>query len=110
MSREISIFLDTNVIQSFFDGKNGASVFLDSLGIRPDCHDLAKFIDENDLSNKVEICIPEIVVLEMKQHMKDGFLKQRQKLQDHLKEHKKVFGNIIDLGAIEIKYDSEQNV
>ena len=98
MSREISIFLDTNVIQSF----------LDSLGIRPDFHDLAKFIDENDLSNKVEICIPEIVVLEMKQHMKDGFLKQRQKLQDHLKEHKKVFGNIIDLGAIEIKYDSEQ--
>ena len=108
MSREISIFLDTNVIQSFFDGKNGASVFLDSLGIRSDFHDLAKFIDENDLSNKVEICIPEIVVLEMKQHMKDGFLKQRQKLQDHLKEHKKVFGNIIDLSAIEIKYDLEQ--
>lgn len=108
MSREISIFLDTNVIQSFFDGKNGSSVFLDNLGIRPDFHDLTKFIDENDLSNKVEICIPEIVVLEMKQHMKDGFLKQRQKLRDHLKEHKKVFGNIIDLGAIEIRYDPEQ--
>lgn len=91
MSREISIFLDTNIIQSFFDGKNGSSVFLDSLGIRSDFHTLTKFIDENDLSNKVEICIPEIVVLEMKQHMKDGFLKQRQKLQDHLKEHKKSF-------------------
>lgn len=63
MSREISIFLDTNVIQSFFDGKNGAMCFLGQPRNSARLPDLAKFIDENDLSNKVEICIPEIVVL-----------------------------------------------
>lgn len=68
MDKKISVFLDTNVVQSIW-GKNNSTVFL--------------------------------------YHMEAGFRSQTQKLNDQIKEHEKVFGNLADFGAIEIRYDKE---
>lgn len=110
MNAEISIFLDTNILQSFGigQGKNSSNVFLNNLGIPSKFYDLIAFIDENHLTDKIEICVPEVVVMEMKYHMLSGFQKQKQKLYSAIEEHKKIFGDIAKLDAIEISYDEEQ--
>lgn len=108
MNKEISIFLDTNIIQVFIGGKKGSNVFLHNLGIQKDYYMLVDFIDHNRLEDRIEICIPEIVVREMKYHMKSGFERQLLQLSDQIKEHKKIFGNLADFSAIGMKYsDSE---
>lgn len=109
MDKEISIFLDTNIIQAFTSGKKGSNVFLHNLGIRKEYYILADFIDSNRLDDRIEICIPEIVVREMKYHMKSGFERQLLQLSDQIREHKKMWGNLADFSAIEMKYnDSER--
>ena len=65
MSREISIFLDTNILQTFLGNKTGSNVFLNSLGIRSQFHELTNFIAENRLERLVELWIAAVVVLEM---------------------------------------------
>lgn len=107
MSREISIFLDTNILQTFLGNKTGSNVFLNSLGIRSQFHELTSFIAENRLERLVELCIPEVVVLEMKHHMTTGFSRQCQKLEADLSAHKKVFDAIFDQSAVDLKYDRE---
>lgn len=109
MDKEISIFLDTNIIQAFTSGKKGSNVFLHNLGIRKEYYILADFIDSNRLEDRIEICIPEIVIREMKYHMKSGFERQLLQLSDQIREHKKMLGNLADFSAIEMKYnDSER--
>ena len=105
MNRKTSIFLDTNILQTFRGNKGGSTVFLSDLGIRPEYYALTSFIDSNRLGDKVEICIPEVVVMEMKYHMNTGFRDQRRQLQEQLEEHKRAFGTLADLGAVEIKLD-----
>lgn len=110
MNAEISIFLDTNILQSFGvgRGKGGSNVFLSNLGIPSKFYDLISFIDENHLADKIEICVPEVVTMEMKYHMLSGFKSQSQKLNAIIEEHKKIFGDIAKFDAIEIFYDEEQ--
>lgn len=110
MNAEISIFLDTNILQSFGvgKGKEGSNVFLSNLGVPSKFYDLVSFIDENRLADKIEICVPEVVTMEMKYHMLSGFKSQRQKLNAAIEEHKKIFGDIAKFDAIEISYDEEQ--
>jgi len=107
MNKETSVFLDTNIIQTFIGGgsKKGSNVLLHSLGIRPEYYEFTDFIESNGLEDKIEICIPEIVVMEMKHHMKTGFERQLQQLGGQVDEHKKMFGNLADFSAIEMKYD-----
>ena len=107
MGKETSVFLDTNIIQTFLGNKSGSNVFLNSLGICSEYHDLSNFITKNRLEGLVEICIPEVVVLEMKYHMNTGFVKQTQKLQDDLGMHKKLLGTIADFEAVEIKHTQD---
>lgn len=108
MNRHISIFLDTNVIQVFLNGKNGSRVSLNQLDICPKYYELIEFIGRYNLCERVEICIPEIVVLEMRQHMVSGYSRQLQTLKGQLEDHKKVFGKIVDIGPIQENYKVEE--
>jgi len=109
MDRETSIFLDTNIIQTFIDSKkgSGSNVFLYKLGIRQDYYKLSDFIKENGLEDRIEICIPEVVVMEMKHHMKEGFKKQFQRMKEQIEENQRIFGNLADFSAIEVKHNKE---
>lgn len=111
MSKQLSIFLDTNVLQIFFgtrSKKDGSNVFLNNLGISKDFYDLISFIEKNSLEEEIEICIPEVVVMEMKFHMINGFKNQKVILKELIEEHKKIFGDIAKLDSIEILYDDIQ--
>lgn len=109
MDREISIFLDTNIIQTFVDNKKGtgSSVFLHSIGIRQEYYELLKFIESNGLEDRIEICIPEIVVMEMKHHMKEGFKKQSQRLMSQIDENQKLYGNLADFSTVKVKHTKD---
>ena len=110
MNVEISIFLDTNILQSFGvgRGKEGSNVYLGKLGITPKFYALTEFIEKNNLSGKVEICVPEVVIMEMKYHMLSGFKSQCQKLNAVIEENSKIFGDIAKFDAIEILYNEGQ--
>lgn len=55
------------------------------------------FIREYDLQKRVEVCIPEIVWREILQHMRLGFLSQKQSLIDLITNHQKTFGKLITI-------------
>lgn len=115
MDRGVSIFLDTNIIQTFRGSKNKrefpkSNVSLDKLGISSDYYDIVKFIESNNLVGQIEICIPEIVVMEMKHHMTEGYKKQLKRMRSHIKEHTDLFGNLVVLREEGLKYTDEDYV
>lgn len=71
--KKVSVFIDTNVLQSFFKSGNKDRVFLANLGIPKSYYDLVSFITDNQLENYIEICVSEVVFKEMRQHMINQF-------------------------------------
>lgn len=111
MGAEISIFFDTNILQSFGIGggrNNSSDVHLGKLGIPDEFYKFIDFIDDFNLKSQVEICIPEVVVMEMKHHMQNGFCQQIVLLQKDFKLHRNVFGDVVQLEDAEIKYNPNE--
>lgn len=111
MGAEISIFFDTNILQSFGIGggrNNSSDVHLGKLGIPDEFYKFIDFIDDFNLKSQVEICIPEVVVMEMKHHMKNGFCQQTVLLQKDFELHRNVFGDVVQLEDAEIKYNPNE--
>ena len=105
--RKISIFLDTNVLQITWGGKNDKCFVLHELGIENEYYNLVKFINENALTDLVEICIPEVVVFEIQQHMIECFYRNVQRFNDQQAQNKKVFGALLDIDST-FKVDVKQ--
>ena len=111
MGAEISIFFDTNILQSFGIGggrNNSSDVHLGKLGIPDEFYKFIDFIDGFNLKSQIEICIPEVVVMEMKHHMQQGFRQQTELLQKDFELHRKVFGDVVQLEDAEIKYNPNE--
>lgn len=70
MNKDVAIFIDTNIAQTFI----GENVYFSKLGIPSQYYELTTFIEENRLNGRIEICFPETVVKEMKSHMIKGFV------------------------------------
>ena len=70
MNKDVAIFIDTNIAQTFI----GGNVYFSKLGIPSQYYELTTFIEENRLNGRIEICFPETVVKEMKSHMIKGFV------------------------------------
>lgn len=92
--KKVSIFLDTNILQTFLGSEN---VFLQDLQITRDYYDLINFVNENRLRDYIEICIPEVVLLECRQHMRSCFAKNEDKIKQTTTEHQKLFGTLVDI-------------
>lgn len=95
--KKISLFLDTNVFQSFWTFKKNNCVFLDNTGVPSDYYQLLNFIEKYRLDDQIEICIPSVVIMECKQHMRDCFSKSMACLDSDLKEYKKLFGDLLEI-------------
>lgn len=95
--KKISIFLDTNIFQTFFGSKNDKKVFLYKAGVTNDYYRLRDFINEYQLSDQIEICIPSVVIMECKQHMLDCFIRNEKKLIEDVTNYKKIFGSLIEI-------------
>ena len=98
--RRISIFLDTNVLQATWSVKNDKYVFLHELVAQKDYYNLVKFITDYSLVDDVEICIPDVVVFEMQQHMIECFKSNVQRFNDQQEQNKKLFGTLLEVKAV----------
>ena len=99
---KVNIYFDTNSLEIRHSGN---ALFLSELAIQKDYFELEKIIFDWNLQDKVKICIPEIVWLEIKKHLKDCFISTKQSMEDKIKEYRKTFGS-----TIEINYEFKEAV
>lgn len=90
---DISVFIDTNVAQSFV----GNNVFLSRLGVPNEYYNLISFLTESRLDSKVTVFFPEVVVNEMKAHMKKCFDSCIAEIDRSTTSYSKIFGDLIDI-------------
>lgn len=91
---EISIFLDTNCLETR-EGKNILHLF--ELKVPAEFYALCRFIAEHDLSEKVEICISEITWMEIKEHLFTCYKDTHETLKNNISTHKKRLGSLLDI-------------
>lgn len=102
--KKVSVFVDTNILQSFVSYRKTDYVFLANLGIPKAYYDLVAFIEDNHLENYVEICISEVVFKELRQHMIDMFDNFCKNFAKDMEHYSKIAGDIFECNyTIKIK-------
>ncbi len=104
--RKISVFLDTNIFQGFISFKKESKVRLFDVDVPQHYYRITDFIDFNHLYDKIEICIPKVVVMECKQHMIKCFNESVEDLKGYIEIYNKIFGSLIDIKA-EVKLNKD---
>lgn len=94
---KISIFIDTNILQSFIKHGKRDYVFLANLGIPQKYSDLISFITENRLQKYIEVCISEVVFKELRQHMISDFNVFCDSIKSDIDFYKKIGGDLLDI-------------
>lgn len=88
------IYFDTN---AFEDRSLGKYLLLSEIRASRLYYDVCSMIDELGLANCVQLCIPDIVWREVKQHMKNNFNSVTSALKNATQEAKKYLGDILDI-------------
>lgn len=88
------IYFDTN---AFEDRSLGKYLLLSEVRASHLYYDVCSLIDELGLANCVQLCIPNIVWLEVKQHMKNNFNSVTTALKNATQEMEKYLGYILDI-------------
>jgi len=90
----IQLFLDTNILESY-NSKTLVSLY----DIKPssDYYTIIRYINENHLEDKIDICIPEVVLQEIKEHLFIQFKKEKDSVTSKINECKNLFGSLIDI-------------
>lgn len=104
--KKTSVFIDTNILQSFIKHGKKDYVFLANLGIPKSYYNLVSFIEENRLQDYVEICISEVVFKELRQHMIDNFNSFNDIIAADMTSFSKVAGDLLEL-SFKIKIKKE---
>ena len=104
--KKVSVFIDTNILQSFIKYSKKDYVFLANLGIPKNYYNLVSFIEENRLQDYVEICISEVVFKELRQHMIDNFNSFHEVVSAEMESCAKVAGDLLEL-SYKIKLKKE---
>lgn len=103
-TEKISIYFDTN----FLEVRNSKKLYLSELRISPVYYSIINLIDSLDIWDKVELCIPEVVICEMKHHMLAQFKSEKTSFEDRIKDYKSIFGDLLDINyEIKEKNDYE---
>ncbi len=94
--KKTSVFIDTNILQSFIPHNKTDYVFLANLGIPKGYYELVSFIEENKLNDYIEICISEVVFKELRQHMIDKFNSFCDRFKSDIDSYSKIAGDILE--------------
>lgn len=94
--KKISVFIDTNILQSFIKHNRKDYVFLSNLGIPKSYYDLVAFITENRLQNHIEICVSEVVFRELRQHMINNFNSFCDSVESDMVSYAKIGGDLFE--------------
>ncbi len=87
------IFFDTNSLECRHSGN---SLFLSRITISPLYYEIERLILDLNLKEKIQICIPEIVWLEIKEHLKSHFKSEKDSIHNKIESYKKSFGDLIE--------------
>jgi len=93
---KVFIYFDTNAIECRHSGN---SLFLSQFTVNQLYYDVEQYDHNYDLSESVEICIPEIVWYELKEHLINHFSTEKQSMEAKLASYKKSFGDLIDINC-----------
>lgn len=104
--KDVSIFIDTNVFQMFWSVNNIRNVYLYKIEAPKEYYKLVDFVKNNELQDRVELCIPSIVIMECKQHMYECFKKNVAKIEEDIKSYKKAFDFLLEID-VDIKKTTE---
>lgn len=95
MKKKISIFFDTNTLESRSENTLLSLSEL-KIPITP-FYDIIKCIDDFGLWNYVEILIPDMVVMEMKHHLIKEYDESLNEMQTNIQQYKNTFGSLIEI-------------
>lgn len=72
------IYFDTNILECRHSGK---SLYLSQFTVNPLYYDIEVLIRNMGLSGKVEICIPDVVWLELQEHLVSHFKSEKSSME-----------------------------
>ncbi|MDE5671103.1 MAG: hypothetical protein K2I14_06545, partial [Eubacterium sp.] len=93
---EVFIYFDTNVLEC---RHSGDSLFLSKFVVSPLYYEIEQLIKDWELSDKVKICIPEIVWLEIQEHLISHFKSQKDSMLNNFELYRNSFGDLIELSC-----------
>ena len=88
------IYFDTNTLECRHSGK---SLYLSQFTVNTLYYEIEDLIYNLGLKDKVEICIPEIVWLELQEHLVNYFKSERKSMEDKVEVFRKSFGDLAEI-------------
>ena len=101
--QKVFIYFDTNSLECRHSGK---SLYLSKFTVNGIYYDIEKLVRDYNLRDITEICIPEVVWLEVKEHLISKFGSEKQAMESKIDAYKKSFGDLLD---INYKFDTCRN-
>lgn len=94
---KLSIIFDTNALET---RTKDEIAFLYDWKASNEFYNVVNFVKENNFEHKVRFCIPDIVLLEIKQHFLKGYESQIDSLKSNIENFKSKFGSLVDINYI----------
>lgn len=100
---KVHIYFDTNSLEDYIPrritakGNNKSFMNLSKFRFPSYYYDVERFIQDNELQEKVEIFIPEIVWMELEKHMLNQHAVDLENLSLCIKEYKDIFSDLIEI-------------
>lgn len=100
---KVNIYFDTNSLEDYSPrtittkGNNKSFMKLSEFRFPSYYYEIEKFIQDNNLQDKIEILIPEIVWMELEKHMLNQYSQDLANLSSCIKEYKDIFSDLIEI-------------
>ena len=88
------IYFDTNILECRHSGK---SLYLSQFTVNPLYYEIEDLIRNMGLSGKAEICIPDVVWLELQEHLVSHFKSEKSSMESRINAFRKSFGNLAEI-------------
>ena len=90
------LYFDTNALECRHSGK---SLFLSQFTVNSLYYDIEDLIRTMGLTDKVEICIPEIVWFELQEHLVSHYRSEKTSMEAKIASFKKSFGDLVEVSC-----------
>lgn len=90
------LYFDTNILECRHSGK---SLFLSQFTVNSVYYEIEDLIRNMGLSNKVEICIPDVVWLELQEHLVSHFKSEKSSMETRINAFRRSFGNLAEISC-----------
>lgn len=98
------IFFDTNSLECRHSGK---SLFLSEFTVNRLYYEVEDLLRNMKLENKVEICIPDIVWHELREHLVNCYKTERTSIETKISTAKRTFGSLVELNCVFKEFNNE---